>query len=137
MTAGLLLDASTILAAIDSGDANHEAARELLYAAERDLLTLDLARYEVANVTTVSWSEPETTSTILAITETLGGRDGLIRSDMALLQTAAELASRHSISVYDAAYAAAAILTARQLVSCDQRDLVANGLAVLPAQALA
>lgn len=132
MTEGLLLDASVILAAIDAGDAHHSAASSLLFAAGADLLTLDLARYEIANVTAVSWSEPEITSTALAITETLGGRDGLLRSSMALIQDASEIAHRQSISVYDASYVAAARATGRQLVSCDQRDLVSKRLAVMP-----
>jgi predicted nucleic acid-binding protein len=49
-----------------------------------------------------------------------------------LLSSAAELAEQHSISVYAAAYAAAAAAGDRDLVSCDRRDLVSKGLAKLP-----
>lgn len=37
-----------------------------------------------------------------------------------------------TISVYDAAYAAAADEGGHRLVSCDERDLVSKGLAMLP-----
>jgi predicted nucleic acid-binding protein len=46
---------------------------------------------------------------------------------------AAELAEDHELSAYDAAYVAAAASAGRSLVSCDARDLVSKGLAVLPA----
>jgi len=42
------------------------------------------------------------------------------------------LADEHAISVYDAAYVAAARESGRSLVSCDVRDLVSKGLAELP-----
>ena len=46
----LLLDASAILAAFDSDDALHAPARAMLADPGVTLATLDLARYEVANV---------------------------------------------------------------------------------------
>ena len=60
---------------------------------------------------------------------------GLIRADPALLDGAAQLALEHGISVYDAAYVAAARAARARLVSCDVADLVSRRLAVLPAQA--
>jgi hypothetical protein len=50
----------------------------------------------------------------------------------ALLERAAKLAERHTISVYDASYAAAADEAGNRLVSCDERDLISKGLAALP-----
>jgi len=52
-----------------------------------------------------------------------------------LLTRAAKLADEHTISVYDAAYVAAADQTGGTLVSCDIRDLVSKGLASSPASA--
>jgi hypothetical protein len=50
-----------------------------------------------------------------------------------LLSRAATLADEHTISVYDAAYVAAADQAGGTLVSCDVRDLVSKGLASSPA----
>jgi predicted nucleic acid-binding protein len=60
---------------------------------------------------------------------------GLVRADTALLAAAAALALEHGISVYDAAYLAAARAARARLVSCDVADLVLRDLAVLPSQA--
>lgn len=133
---GLLLDSSVILAAFDSDDTNHKASHELLFGGPHDLASIDLLRYELANVTAISWSEPKSTRTVLAVAEALSGSAGLIASDMAMLGEAAQLAAEHSISVYDAAYVVAARAAGRDLVSCDERDLVSNGLALLPSDAL-
>jgi predicted nucleic acid-binding protein len=42
---------------------------------------------------------------------------------------------RHTISVYDAAYAVVADENGQRLVSCEERDLVSKGLAALPGRA--
>ena len=60
-----------------------------------------------------------------------GGR-GLIRANESLLGAAANLASTHDLSGYDAAYVAAASAAGARLVSCDVRDLVSVGFAVSP-----
>jgi predicted nucleic acid-binding protein len=54
----LLLDASAILAAFDSEDDLHEAAKAILADPDVTLATLDLARYEVANVAVRAWRDP-------------------------------------------------------------------------------
>ena len=128
----LLLDASVLLAAFDPEDEHHEPARALLEDDETTLGTLDLARYEVANVAVRAWRAPETVAPLLAVIEKLAEDGGVLASDAALLARAAEVAARHAISVYDAAYAAAADDLGQRLVSCDRRDLVSNGLAELP-----
>jgi predicted nucleic acid-binding protein len=131
----LLIDASVLLAAFDPEDDHHEAARELLEDEETTLATLDLARYEVANVAVRAWRSPESVATLLGAVERLGDDGGVLASTDTLLARAAEVAERHTISVYDAAYAAAAGEGGHRLVSCDERDLVSKDLAVLPAGA--
>lgn len=129
----LLLDASVLLAAFDSEDDHHEPARALLAEPEATLATLDLARYEVANVAVRAWRAPESVGPLLAAVEQLGNDGGVFTSTNSLLARAAELAEHHTISVYDAAYVAAAAEADRRLISCDKRDLVSKGLAALPA----
>jgi predicted nucleic acid-binding protein len=129
----LLLDASVLLAAFDPDDPNHDAAGALLEDDELALATLDLARFEVTNVAVRAWRSPESVTPLLTAIERLADDGGVIASTADLLSRAAEIAERHSISVYDAAYAAAASHGGHQLISCDKRDLVSKGLAVLPA----
>ena len=57
---------------------------------------------------------------------------GLIRANESLLGAAANRASTHGLSGYDAAYVAAASAAGARLVSCDVRDLVSVGFAVSP-----
>jgi predicted nucleic acid-binding protein len=129
----LLLDASVLLAAFDPEDDHHEPARALLEDDKVTLATLDLARYEVANVAVRGWRAPESVAPLLAVIERLADDGGVVPSTDTLLVRAAEIAERHTISVYDAAYAAAADEGGYRLVSCDERDLVSKGLAILPA----
>lgn len=131
----LLLDASVLLAAFDPEDRHHEPARTLLEDEDATLATLDLARYEVANVAVRAWRAPESVAPLLASIEKLADDGGVLVSTEALLTRAAEIAERHTISVYDAAYAAAADAAGHHLVSCDERDLVSKALAALPASA--
>lgn len=131
----LLLDASVLLAAFDPEDHHHEPARALLEDDQATLATLDLARYEVANVAVRAWRAPESVAPLLAAIERLADDGGVLASTDTLLARAAEIAERHAISVYDAAYAAGADEGGHRLVSCDERDLVSKGLAALPANA--
>lgn len=135
MRGALLLDASVVIAAFDPGDDHHNAARTVMASGGTTLATLDLARYEVANVAVSSWRTSRAVVPLLAAVDRIVEDGGLVISSNTLLRDAAELADRHGISVYDAAYVAAAALRGRQLVSCDVRDLVSNGLAVLPSEA--
>lgn len=128
----LLLDASVLLAAFDPEDDHHDPARALLEDDEATLATLDLARYEVANVAVRAWRAPESVAPLLAAIEKLVDDGGVLPSTGTLLTRAAEIAERYTISVYDAAYAAAASGAGHRLVSCDERDLVSRGLAALP-----
>jgi len=131
----LLLDASVLLAAFDPEDDHHEPARALLENEEASLATLDLARYEVTNVAVRAWRAPESVAPLLAAIEKLAEDGGILPSTGALLTRAAEIAEIQTISVYDAAYVAAAGDAGHRLVSCDERDLVSKNLAELPAMA--
>lgn len=131
MTA-LLLDASAILAGFDLDDDQSGAVAELYTDESITIATLDLARYEVVNVAVRGWRESHRVGTLLGALERIADDGGIVSSDTPLMARAAELADRHEISVYDAAYAVAATGTGRALVSCDVRDLVSNGLAVSP-----
>jgi predicted nucleic acid-binding protein len=129
----LLLDASVILAAFDSDDELHEPSQALLADPEVTLTTLDLARYEVANVAVRGWSEVGRVAPLLEAVDRIAGDGGVILATTTLLSRAAKLADEHTISVYDAAYVAAADQAGGTLVSCDIRDLVSRGLASSPA----
>ncbi len=108
----LLLDASVLLAAFDPEDDHHESAQALLEDEDASLATLDFARYEVANVAVRACRAPESVGPLLAAVERLGDDGGVALSTDTLLTKAAEIAERHTISVYDAAYVAAAEVTA-------------------------
>jgi predicted nucleic acid-binding protein len=131
----VLLDASVLLAAFDPDDDHCQAARGLLVDPDVRLATLDLARYETANVVVRAWRAPQAVAGLLAAIDRIAEDGGVLVSTTGLLTRAGELAERHGISVYDAAYVAAAEAAGCRLVSCDERDLVRNGLAVLPSVA--
>ncbi len=128
----LLLDASVILAAFDSDDDLHGPSQSLLADPEVTLATLDLARYEVANVAIRAWRDLGRVAVLLEAIDRISGDGGIISSTTALLSRAAQVAEEHTISVYDAAYVVAADRTGGTLVSCDVRDLVSKGLAIGP-----
>jgi predicted nucleic acid-binding protein len=129
----LLLDASVILAAFDSDDELYEPSKALIANPNVTLTTLDLARYEVANVAVRGWCEVGRVAPLLEAIDRISDDGGVIPSTTTLLTRAAKLADEHTISVYDAAYVAAADQTGGTLVSCDICDLVSNGLASSPA----
>jgi predicted nucleic acid-binding protein len=128
----VLIDASVILAGFNRDDRCHEAAAALLAEDSITLATIDLARYEVTNVAIRAWSSPEAVGPLLSALGRIEDDGGVLDSSGALIARAAELAQDHEISVYDAAYVAAAERADRTLVSCDVRDLVSKGLARLP-----
>lgn len=127
-----LVDASVLLAAEDADDDNHDAAVELLETAH-PLLTLDLAYYEVSNVAVRAWHDQDAASRLRSRVAAIADDGGVIRAELSLLERAERIAVDHGIAVYDASYVAAADAWSARLVSCDIRDLVSRGLAVLPA----
>ncbi len=126
-----LLDASVALAGEDPEDPNHLAAVALLEGSDASA-TLDLALYEVANVAVTAWSDPGAARRLVAQVEAFTLDGGVVRCEQLLLSRAIEVATDHGISIYDAAYVAAAEKLEARLVSCDVRDLVSRGLAVTP-----
>lgn len=133
----LLLDASAILAAFDADDEMHEPAKAILADPNVTLGTLDLARYEVANVAVRAWRDLSKVAPLLATIDRISEDGGITLSTTTLLACAAELAEQHTLSVYDAAYVAAASQAGAALVSCDIRDLIDKGLASSPADVMA
>lgn len=131
-----LIDASVFIAMIDQDDRNHRAAYELLAESNHSVATIDLARYEVTNVATAAWRRPEESATLLALIETVRGDGGVVAPDIETFLDAADIATAHRISAYDATYVAVSNRFGRRLVSCDERDLVSNDLAILPASAI-
>lgn len=129
----LILDASVILAAFDRDDVHHKPARALLRSSSVTLTTLDLVRYEVTNVAIRAWRAPRRVSSLLDVIERISNDGGVLLSTTTLLARAAQLAEEYALSVYDAAYVAAAAQTGGALVSCDVRDLVGRRLARTPA----
>jgi predicted nucleic acid-binding protein len=129
-----LLDASVVLASEDVDDEHHHDARRLLSGTD-PLATLDLAFYEVANVAVRSWRDRSAGARLRQRLRAIADDGGLVRADEELLTDACALADKHGISVYDAAYVAAARRAEAQLVSCDVQDLVSRELARLPADA--
>lgn len=131
----LLLDASAILAAFDPEDECHAPASALLTDPDFTLTTIDLVRYEVANVAIRAWRDPATVAPLLEAVDRIAEDGGVIEARGSLIARAADIADQHGISVYDAAYVAAAREAERVLVSCDARDLVSKDLASLPGRA--
>ncbi len=130
----LVLDASVVLAAFDAEDENHDVAKSILANPEVTLATLDLARYEVANVAVRAWRDASQVAGLLEAVDRISDDGGITSATTTLLSRAAELAEQHAISVYDAAYVAAASQVGASLISCDIRDLVNKGLARSPAE---
>lgn len=127
-----LVDASVLLAAEDADDDNHDAAVGLLESAH-PLLTLDLAFYEVSDVAIRAWHDQEAAARLRDRVAAIADDEGVMRAEPSLLERAERIAAHHGIAVYDASYVAAADASSARLVSCDIRDLVSRGLAVLPA----
>ena len=126
----IFLDASVLLAAEDTDDVQHQASAALL--ATGALATIDLAAYEVVNVAERRWRDPAASARLRQRLWAIAELGVLVRADAELTERTAELARAHQLSAYDAAYVAAARRLSLPLASCDQRDLVARGLAQLP-----
>jgi predicted nucleic acid-binding protein len=126
----IFLDASVLLAAEDTDDAQHEAASVLLRTGT--LATLDLALYETTNVAIARWKDPEAAMRLRQRIWMIAELGTLIRADPVLGERIAQLAADEKLSTYDAGYVAGAQRLGITLASCDQRNLVSAGLAELP-----
>lgn len=132
-----LLDSNVWLAAIDADEEDHVPARRLVEGAiTRPLGALDLTFYEVANVAMKRWRSPARAREVATLVrDACPKRIG--RLDAELLERAIALSTEHKLTIYDAAYVAAAELHGWTLVSGDHKDLVKPGLAITAEQALA
>lgn len=128
------LDASVLLAAEDLDDANHEAPAALLKTGA--LSTLDLAVYEVTNVAELRWGDVAASLRLRKRAWAIAELGTLVRVDEPLAERAAQIARQHRLSAYDSVYVAGAGRLGIPLASCDERDLVSRGLALLPADLL-
>lgn len=126
----IFLDASVLLAAEDTDDREHSAALRLLRAG--DVATLDLALYETTNVALVRWGDPDSAARLAKRVWAIAEDGTLVRVDRALGDEVARLSAEHGLSAYDAGYVAGAHRLGVVLASCDARDLVDPGFAVLP-----
>lgn len=127
----VLLDASVWLAAADADDPFHKPARDLVRSERVLHVALDLTVYEVGNVAARSWGDLERAARLCRLVLVACG-DRLVRVNVDLATEAARIASERQITVYDAAYVAAARRGGHKLVSADLADLVQPGLAVAP-----
>jgi predicted nucleic acid-binding protein len=133
----LLIDATVWVASGDLDDPDHDAAAALVRraaAGEIGVAALDLTLYEVANVAAVKWRSDARAAELVRLVEAACG-DALQRVDGELLRAASAFASEQGITVYDAAYVAAARRRGAQLVSADIADLVRPGHAITPEEA--
>lgn len=130
----LLVDASVWAQLGEPGGSEHLPTRELLIESRVSLAALDLTLFEVANAVGVKMGQPQRARWLSELVETRCG-ERIVRVDPALVATAIDVAARHGLTAYDAAYVAAARRNGWQLVSLDIRDLVSKGLAVAPDRA--
>lgn len=135
----LLLDASVWLAALDAGDRFHESSIDLIDLSDQGRVTLaalDLTGYETTNVAVTKWHDGAAARALVDLIDSYcAGSILAVSGD--LLRQAVRLAAAEEITVYDAAYPAAAKLNGWSLVSCDLRDLIGKRFAIDPASAAA
>jgi predicted nucleic acid-binding protein len=127
----LLLDASVWVAAKDAHDRYFESARALVLDSRHPAAALDLTLYEVANVVGRRWGRPDLAREMCRTIQ-LRCDGQVLPVGLDLVDATVEIADERGISVYDAAYAAAARRHDWKLVSTDIRDLVSKSLAVTP-----
>jgi predicted nucleic acid-binding protein len=135
----LLLDTSVLIKWFHrDGEDEVESARALRAAhvsGEVEAHVLDLAVYEIGNVLTraLRWSASDVADQLDDLYEILGPA---LRMTRAGVRDAASLADVHTLSFYDASWAAAARELGVALISADRR-LLSAGLAESPTQVTA
>jgi predicted nucleic acid-binding protein len=107
------------------------AANGLVRSEGIERAALDLTVYEVGNVAARRWRDPERAERLCLVVLTACG-ERLVRIGADLAEEAVRIADREQITVYDAAYVAAARRDGHTLVSGDLADLVGRGLASAP-----
>lgn len=132
----IVSDASVALKWFHSeGEAAVESARRILAAHQARALAvsvLDLTAYEVGNA--LLRGRPHASSEQVAtVLEALAEICPSIRPDPSELRLAAELAARHDLTLYDAAYAGVAVNRGMTLVTLD-RAILDAGLGSSPSE---
>lgn len=127
----LLVDASVWVSLVERESPYREAAADLVRNGVGALGALDLTLYEVGNAVGVKQGDAAEADRVIRLL-LRSCRSRVLAIDSELLAAAIDLAGEHSLTVYDAAYVAAARRNGWQLVSLDVRDLVSKGLAVTP-----
>ena len=127
----LLVDASVWVSLVERGSLYREAAMSLVREQGEMLTALDLTLYEVANAVGVKQGDAVAASRVNRLLLRCC-RDRVLAVEAELIDAALRIAAEHELTVYDAAYVAAARQNSWQLVSVDMRDLVSKGLAVTP-----
>lgn len=127
----LLLDTSVLIKWFHTeGESEVDQTRAVRRAHERgdlDVRALDLAFYELGNVLlrSLRWEAPDVADQLADLQAILGTPLSLSPAAMVLAST---LGARHSLTFYDACWAAVAADAGIPLVSADRR-LVTSGLA--------
>lgn len=127
----LLVDASVWVSLVEHESPHREAAVRLIRGQAPSLSALDLTLYEVANAIGVKQGDAREASRVNRLLLKCC-RDRVLRVEAELVNSALQIATEHGLSIYDAAYVAAARRSDMTLVSADIRDLVSKGLAVTP-----
>jgi predicted nucleic acid-binding protein len=126
-----LLDASVWVSLVERESPYREAAVALIREQAPRLKALDLTLYEVAKAVGVKQGDGKEASRINRLVLKCC-RDRVLAVDAELLDSALPIAAEHNLTIYDAAYVAAARRHGMTLVSTDIRDLVSKDLAVTP-----
>lgn len=126
-----LVDASAWVTLVESGSPYRAATAAMIRDPAWSLGALDLTLYEIGNAVGVKLRNPSAASAIVRLVLT-SCRGRIVAIDRQLFDSALEIAGEHGLTVYDAAYVAAARRQGATLVSTDIADLVSKGLAVTP-----
>jgi predicted nucleic acid-binding protein len=127
----LLVDASVWVSLVERESPYREAAAGLVREQGPSLNALDLTLYEVANAIGVKQGDANEASRVTRLLLRCC-RDRVLPVDAELVDSALQIAAEHGLTIYDAAYVAAARRHGMTLVSADIRDLVSKRLAVTP-----
>lgn len=134
----VLVDTSVLIKWFHSAGENELAAsraiRDANIRGDVDARVLDLALYEVGNVllTRLRWPASDIGDQLDDLIATCGSPIATIPD---WLRDASALAAKHSLTFYDAAWAATARALGIPLISADER-LIRTGLAIRPSDAV-
>ncbi|HEX6455860.1 MAG TPA: PIN domain-containing protein [Solirubrobacterales bacterium] len=131
-----LLDAGVWIAASDSSDRFHEAAKAIVFDFDQPVAALDLTLHEIANVIGARDHEPHEARYMAELLVKRCGGERLVAGNPALVEAASSIANEEGLTAYDAAYIAVANSNGWILLSTDIADLVSKGHALAPDAAL-